>query len=92
MPASSVSGKKEHPPPCGARAIRPTPGEVVERERDDLAAAQPVRRDEQQHGVVASADGGRAIDALEQRPNRVPSQRARQLLLPVHAWGVDLAL
>ena len=28
----------------------------------------------------------------QQRPNRVPSQRARQLLLPVHAWRVDLAL
>jgi hypothetical protein len=67
------------------------PGEVVERECDDLAAAKPVRRDEQQHGVIASADCARTIDALQKRANRFPSQRAWQLLLSIDAWRIDLA-
>ena len=71
-----------------AQPPRP-PLHVVDRERDDLARAQAVGGHEEEDRVVAAPERCRAIDRLEERPNRVPGQRPRQLLAAIHAGRVD---
>ena len=74
-----------------AQPPRP-PLHVVERERHDLACAQAVGRHEEEDRVVATPHRGRAIDRVEERPNRVPGQRPRELLAAIHAGRVDLGV
>ena len=42
--------------------------------------------------MVAAPERGRAIDRVQQRPNRVPGQRPRELLAAIHAGRVDLGV
>ena len=74
-----------------AQPPRP-PLHVVERERHDLARAQAVGRHEEEDRVVATPHRGRAVDRMEERPNRVPGQRPRELLAAIHAGRVDLGV
>jgi hypothetical protein len=74
--------------------VEPTtaPIDRVEREGDDLARAQAIGGDEKEHGVVAKALTGAAINRLQQGSDHRPRQTAWKLLLPVNARGVDLAV
>ena len=74
-----------------AQPPRP-PLHVVERERHDLACAQAVGRHEKEDRVVATPHRGRAIDRVQERPNRVPGQSPRELLATIHAGRVDLGV
>src|SRR3990172_1124281 len=65
------------------------PLDIVEPERGDLARAQPVRRDEEKHRVVAAPDGRRATDRLEKSRHRLPRKRTREPLAAIYARGVD---
>ena len=73
-----------------AQPPRP-PLHVVERERHDLACAQAVGRheEEEEDRVVATPHRGRAIDRVQQRPNRVPGS-ARGSCSPRYTRGVSI--
>src|SRR5262249_45426902 len=68
------------------------PIDRVEREGHDVARAQAIGGDEEEHGVVAQAVTGAAIDLLEQSPDGRPRQTAWQLFLTIHTRGVDLTV
>ena len=56
----------------------------------DLARAQAVGGHEEEDRVVAAPQRGRAIDRVEERPNRIPGQRPWELLAAIDARRVDL--
>ena len=72
-----------------AQPSRP-PLHIVDRERHDLARAQAVGGHEEEDRVVAAPQRARAVDRLEELPNRVPGQRPWELLASIHARRVDL--
>src|SRR5712691_3121069 len=68
----------------GPRAIRRPRGEGY-----DLAGAQAVRDDKQEHRVVAPSHGRRAVDAVKEGLDGLPRERTGESLATVDAGGVD---
>jgi hypothetical protein len=69
-----------------------TPRNIVQAQCGDLARAQAVRGDEQEHRVVASPLRRRSIDGGEECLHGLPGKRARKLLAAVEPWRVDRAV
>src|SRR5438876_10654725 len=68
------------------------PTNIVEADGDDLTGAQAISSDQQKHCVIPQSHRGLLLDAFQQRRDCVPGKRARQLLKPVEAGRVDLAI
>jgi hypothetical protein len=70
----------------------PLPVEVVERQTDHFATAQPVGSRQVDDGKVTVAQGIGSVDGLEQRLDLISRQSLRQPLASVHAQGVNLQM
>jgi hypothetical protein len=64
----------EHDTGLALRDAEPSspPFHVVQRERDDVAGAQAIRRDQEKDRVVPKAGGTRSINGTQKGPNRLP--------------------
>jgi len=65
------------------------PRDIFDSQTHNLTGAQAIGRNEQEHGVIAPANGSRAVDGAQERQHRLPGQCTWQLLPSVEARCIN---